>query len=387
MALFEVIEWVDDRGDEIVHRIPEDGSAETKMGSQLIVRESQAAVFFRDGKGLDVFHPGRHTLSTLNLPILSRLVGLAFEDRKSPFRCEVYFVNQRVFSEMKWGTKEPVAFRDSEFGIVRLRAFGIYTMRIVQPLLFINTLVGTRGGYSTEHIDRFLKNVIVSRLNDLLGETIDTVLNLPANYDELGVAVKLRLSDDLLKYGIELIDFFINAITPPEEVQKAIDKRASMGAIGDLNKYMKYQAAEALTEAAKSEGGSGGAMGAGLGAGMGMMLPGMVMNQMQQADQKQQGTHPGGQLEGVSSAVGNMECSSCQKQIPSNAKFCLHCGEPVPMPSNCPNCNTTVSPGAKFCMNCGTKLDSAGPPKCPACNAEMPAGTKFCMSCGEKISG
>jgi membrane protease subunit (stomatin/prohibitin family) len=380
MALLELIEWTDEIDNEMVMRIPAHGSAETKMGSQLVVRENQAAVFFRDGKGLDVFGPGRHTLSTMNLPILSRLIGMAFDDKKSPFRTEVYFVNQRVFNEMKWGTKEPVAFRDSEFGIVRLRAFGTYTLRISQPLLFVNTIVGSRGRYSARDIDSYLKNVIVSRLNDLLGETIDTVLDLPANYDELAVAVKMRLADDFLKYGVELIDFFVNAITPPEEVQQAIDKRASMGAIGDMNKYMKYQTAEALTEAAKSAGeGGGGPMGAGLGAGLGMMMPGMILNQMQQAATGQQ---PGG---AAPAQAPSMECPSCNKQIPANARFCLHCGEPVPMPSSCPNCNTALPPGAKFCLSCGTKLEDAGPPKCSACGAEMPAGTKFCMECGEKL--
>lgn len=380
MALLELIEWTDEIENEIVQRIPPHGSAETKMGSQLVVRENQAAVFFRDGKGLDVFGPGRHTLSTMNLPLLSRLIGLAFDDRKSPFRTEVYFVNQRVFSDMKWGTKEPVAFRDTEFGIVRLRAFGTYTMRIVQPLLFVNTIVGTRGRFAAKEIDAYLKNVIVSRLNDLLGETVDTVLNLPANYDELGVAVKMRLADDFLKYGIELIDFFINAITPPEEVQKAIDKRASMGAIGDMNTYMKYQTAEALTEAAKAGDGQGGAMGTGLGAGLGMMMPGMILNQMQQAGQ--------GQSQGAASAPPQtIECPSCQKQVPANARFCLQCGEPIPMPTSCPSCNTSLPPGAKFCLNCGAKLETAGPPKCPSCGAEMPPGTKFCMECGEKMSG
>jgi len=382
MALFEVIESLDERGDEIVSRFPQSGSAQTKLGSQLVVRESQAAVFFRDGKALDVFGPGRHTLSTLNLPLLTKLVGLAFNDRKSPFRTEVYFVNQRVFSEMKWGTKEPVAFRDSEFGIVRLRAFGNYTLRIVQPLLFINTLVGTRGSYSTAQIDNYLKNVIVSRLNDLLGETVKTVLDLPANYDELGVAVKMRLADDFLKYGIELLDFFVHAITPPEEVQQAIDKRASMGALGDMDKYMKYQTAEALTAAANNEGGSGGAMGAGLGAGLGMMMPGMILNQMQQSGKTEgQGQNQQSQVQ----AAPALQCPSCDKPLPVNAKFCMSCGEAVPMPSSCPSCNEAVPPGAKFCMNCGAKIEDAKAPKCPECGEEMPPGTKFCMSCGSKI--
>ena len=212
MKLLDIIEYFDETGEEIVHRIPESGSAETKVGSQLVVRENQSAVFFRDGKALDVLGAGRHTLSTMNVPLLAKAVGLPFDD-KSPFRVEVYFVNMKVFTNMKWGTKEPVPFRDSELGMVRLRAFGAYTMRVTNPLLFINDLVGTRGQYSSADIDNYLKDVIVSRLNDILGENVDTIFNMAALYDELGVAAKTRLRDDYSKYGIELLDFFINAIT------------------------------------------------------------------------------------------------------------------------------------------------------------------------------
>jgi len=171
MAMFlEVIEWFDPDGRRLVHRIPEEGSADIKMGAQLLVRESQAAVFFRDGKGLDVLGPGRHTLSTLNLPILTKILSLPW-GFTSPFRAEVYFVNLKVFTDMKWGTAEPVAFKDSELGLVRLRAFGIFTMRVTQPLLFINTLVGTQGAYTSEQVESYLREVIVSRLNDFLAST------------------------------------------------------------------------------------------------------------------------------------------------------------------------------------------------------------------------
>lgn len=177
MAVFlEVIEWLDDTGRTMIHRIPEKGSAEIKMGAQLVVRENQAAVFFRDGKAYDILGPGRHTLSTMNLPLLTKVLSLPF-GFTSPFRVEVYFANTKIFTHLKWGTKEPVAFKDSELGLVRLRAFGTYTMRIAQPLLFINTLVGTQGIYDTDQIDDFLRDVVVSRVNDLLGELLDTVFN------------------------------------------------------------------------------------------------------------------------------------------------------------------------------------------------------------------
>src|SRR5712692_8284121 len=200
--MMEVIEWFDQTGTGIVQRYPEDGSGDIKMGAQLIVRENQAAVFFRDGQGLDVLGPGRHTLSTQNLPILTRLLSLSW-GFQSPFRAEVYFVNLKVFTNMRWGTRDPVAFKDSQLGLIRLRAFGSFTMRVTQPLLFVNSLVGTQGSYTTDQIEDYLREVIVARLNDFLGETVQSLLELPRQYDEM-------------------VDFYINRITPPVDSEGAL---------------------------------------------------------------------------------------------------------------------------------------------------------------------
>ena len=156
----EIIEWLDDAGDGIVHRVPEEGSGETKLGAQLVVRDSQAAVFFKDGRGLDVFGPGRHTLTSKNLPILTKVLSLPW-GFTSPFRAEVFFVNQKVFTDLKWGTRDPVAFRDRDFGLIRLRSFGRFTIRIVEPLLFVNSIAGTQGSYRKDEIEDYLRDVIV----------------------------------------------------------------------------------------------------------------------------------------------------------------------------------------------------------------------------------
>ncbi|MEA1913345.1 MAG: SPFH domain-containing protein [candidate division WOR-3 bacterium] len=338
MALFlDVIEFLDNEGNEIVHRVPQKGSADTSLGSQLVVRESQSAVFFRDGRALDNFGPGRHTLTTANLPLLKKVVGLAFGG-KSPFRVEVYFVNHKVFTNAKWGTQEPIPFRDRELKMIRIRANGIYSYKVTQPQIFVNKIVGTENIKDRNEVEEFFKNVIVSRLTDFLGETYSTIFDLPRDYDELSIGAKSRIFEDFDKYGLELTDFYIRSITPPQEVQKMIDERTGMGVVGDLDKFTQFQAAKALRDAASQEGGAAGTgVGVGAGIGMGAMIPGMLKKSTQQPEQVK-------------------TCPKCGEAVPDDAKFCPHCGVKFEEKRFCPECGKEIQEDAKFCPHCGRKL-------------------------------
>lgn len=376
MVFLEILEWFDETGNQMIHRVPEQGSADIKFGAQLIVQENQAAVFFRDGKAYDLLGPGRHTLTTLNIPVLTKALSLPF-GFESPFRVAVYFVNTKVFTDLRWGTREPVAFKDSELGMVRLRAFGNYTMRIVQPSLFINTLVGTQGVFVTQDIADYLRDVIVSRLNDLMGESLDTIFNLPRYYDELGVALKTRLQTDFTRYGVELIDLFINSITPPDDVQKMIDERGGMKAVGDLDRFFKFKAAKAMGDLAQGsaaeagEPGGPSGMGVGLGAGMGMMLPGILLKTFQE------GGSPAKPLTLIS-------CPKCHTEIPVDSRFCAHCGHQIVIFNRCGQCNADLPAEANFCMICGAALEKKEK-VCAHCGSRNLLEAIYCNGCGEKL--
>lgn len=370
IVFLENIEWFDDTGQTLVHRIPEKGSGEIKWGAQLTVRDSQAGILFYKGRAVEAFGPGRHTLKTGNIPILTKVASLPW-GMTSPLRAEIYFVNMKVFTNMKWGTRDPVAFKDSALGLIRLRAFGVFNMRVVQPVLFVNSMVGTQGIFTAEEIEEYLNRVIVSRFNDYMGETIDSILNLPAKYDELSDGLAKKLQQDFSHFGLGLTHLYMNSITPPPEVQKAIDDRSRMGVFDDMNKLMKMKAAMAMEKASESGGGAGD----GMGMGMGLMMPAMFAQFFAGAKPETYRKDDGPPF----------ECPDCHCQIPTNAKFCPQCGHQQLVIIKCNNCGKNLTANARFCSRCGHPTEEKPKPKlCAKCGAENLANALFCNQCGEK---
>jgi len=367
--LIEIIEWMDPSGEEMIYRIPQQGSADFKMGAQLIVRESQTAIFFKNGHAADSFTEGRHTLSTLNIPILTRLLAFPF-GFNSPFRAEVYFVNQKVFTDLKWGTKHPVTFKDSKLGLIRLRGHGAFTMKINNPILFLNTIVGRQARYTSKDIQDYLRDVIIARMNDMLGEKLETILDLPSIYTELADDFKKIVTNEFDKYGLELVDFYISSITPPDDVSKMIDQRSGMEAVGDLDKFLKFEMAKGLGAAG---GPAGTGAGMGMAAGVGLMMPGMMTKVFSPEQQELK-----------RESIPTVTCPKCHTDTPEQSRYCYRCGHPMVGQNYCPSCNEQLPTEANFCLHCGYKLDVK--PKCPHCSAELIPGSKFCGECGKPIS-
>lgn len=366
----EVIEWLDSTQDTILYRFPVAGQ-EIKNGAQLIVRESQAAVFVFEGQVADVFTPGRYTVEGGNTPVLSKLGAWKY-GFNSPIKAEVYFVNTKQFTDMKWGTSNPIMLRDADFGIVRLRAFGAYSLRVADPAEFIRQVAGTNAHFQTEDIDGQLKRAIVTEFSDALGELKIPALDLAAQYKELGEAIRAKINEEFKTWGIEVMKFFVENISLPPEVEAAMDKRASMGALGDAQKYMQFQAADALRDAAQNEGGGAG-LGAGLGAGF------AVGGQMANVFGQQAG---GGSPGGGQSQAATVPCPNCGKPNTAGVKFCSECGGKMEIAKvPCVKCGADLREGAKFCSECGSSQEKA---KCTNCQYELAPGAKFCPECGTK---
>jgi membrane protease subunit (stomatin/prohibitin family) len=314
---------------------------EIMNGCQLIVAESQVAMLVSGGKIADVFEPGTHKLTTKNIPILTKLLSLPF-DFESPYKADVYYVNTKQFLDLKWGTPSRVMMRDADFGVVRIGARGKYSFRVNDAPTFMKEIFGTNREYSTSAIEEYLKSIIVSNFADALAEAKIPALDLAASYVELGDVVRQCVIEDFNKLGIAIVNVIVERITLPEEVEKAMDQRSSIGVLKDeMNTFTQYQTAQAIREAANNEG--SGAAGAGVGLGAGIAMGQAMTNAMSNQNQNTQPSQNG---------------------------------------PTCPNCGVTYNPGAKFCSNCGNKL--GGKKFCTNCGNEITPNAKFCEHCGQK---
>ena len=338
--LIDVIEWTDSSSNTMVYRF-DDGGKEIMMGAQLTVRESQVAVFVNEGRIADVFQPGRYELSTQNMPIMTALKSWKY-GFNSPFKSEVYFVNTRQFLDLKWGTSNPVMMRDKDFGMIRLRAFGIYSFRVSDPVTFLKEVFGTSALFTVEGVEGQMKRTIVSSLSDVLAQSNIPALDLAANYVELSEQALHLIAPRLAPLGLKLESFVIENVSLPQEVEQAMDRRTSMGVVGDMGKYTQFQAAEALRESANNEGGMAG-MGAGMAAAMAM---GNVM----------------------SNAMNQSQQPAAAPTAPQAQVACTNCG-------------AGIQPGSKFCPECGAKQ---GATPCISCGQPLDAAAKFCPECGAK---
>ena len=338
--LIDVIEWKDNSSKTMVYKYDMNGK-EIMMGAQLTVRESQVAIFVNEGQLADIFEPGRYELQTSNLPIMTALKSWKY-GFKSPFKADVYFINTKQFLDMKWGTSNPVMMRDAEFGMIRLRAFGIYSFRVSDPEAFLKEVFGTSALFTVDGVEGQIKRTLVSGLSDAIAESKIPALDLAANYDELSDFALKNINPKLAPLGLTLCSFVIENISLPEEVEKTMDKKTSMGVLGNLDQYAKYQAAEAMREAANNENGGMAGMGVGMGAGaaMGQMFAQSLNPAVQQAP--------------AAPAAGAV-CTACGKAIPAGVKFCPECGAKQAASAFCTNCGKEIPAGTKFCPECGAK--------------------------------
>jgi membrane protease subunit (stomatin/prohibitin family) len=314
----DVIQWTEADDSVLAYRFPM-RDMEIQMGAQLIVRETQAAVFVNEGRIADVFGPGRHRLDTQNLPLLTNLRhwDKLFE---SPFKSDVYFVSTRLRLNQRWGTQTPVTVRDAEFGIARIRAYGTYAYRIADPVRFHTEVSGTREVYAMQELEGQLRNLAITRMSDTLAGSGIAFLDLAANQVELGEQIAKRLAADVAEFGLALEGFVVENLSLPDELQQRLDERIGMGIIGNNDRYAQFQAARSIPVAAANEGG-----GAGIGAGLGA---GMAMGQM------------------MAEALRPQSSGAPQPGAPA---------QPAPPSGTCTACKTPLVAAAKFCPECGTK--------------------------------
>lgn len=337
--LLKSLEWVDNSTDTIVYKYPMDGR-QIQWGSKLTVRESQVAIFMNKGKIADVFGPGMYTLQTSNLPVLTQLMSWAY-GFKSPFYADVYFVNTKQFTNQKWGTSNPITMRDKDFGTIRIRGYGNYAFRVEEPKTFLKELFGTNSTFTTADISSYLKSIIVSSLSDTIAESKVSALDIASNLTEFSTSATEALSESFTNLGLKLTKLVIENISFPEEVEKAIDTRSSMGVLSDsMDTFVKYQSAHAIRDAAKNQGTAGIGTQLGTGVAIGEMMKESLKSSNSASKQESEGKF----------------CPSCGAKNPKTAKFCVECGSKLAVKGKCPKCGAEISAKSKFCPECGEKL-------------------------------
>ncbi len=365
--MLKVVECTDDTYNTIVYKYPISDRYALMKGSQLIVRESQEAIFVSEGKIADVFQAGRYELDTKNLPVITKLLSwkYAFE---TPFTGDIYFVNTKQFTGLKWGTQNPVMMRDKDFGMIRLRGYGTYAFKVKKPEIFMREVFGTMRSYATCDIQDYLKKIIVSSLTDAIAESKIPALDLASSYDEIGDYTRAKLSEKFDEYGLELTSLVVENLSLPEEVEKAMDTRTSMGVMGDkMGTFTQYQTAKAIGDAARNP--SGGA-GAGIGIGAGFGMGGLMAKTVSES------------LNAQSKAEDGVPCPKCGATLKKGAKFCSECGEKLAQTKICAKCGAEIKKSAKFCPECGEACKST---KTCSCGAEVKASAKFCPECGKPV--
>ena len=392
MKMYDILKW-DDESASVNDIVAFKHEAEDfNTHTQLIVHDSQEAVFFKDGKALDIFAAGRHTLSTQNVPMLGKLLKLP-TGGETPFHAEVYFVNKVFMQDLKWGTPTPILMEDPEEGVnIHVRSFGLFGAHIEESGRFLRKIVGTRKMYSKTELADFLRAKLIEKITDLLGKTIREqkvgILNISTKFSQLSEAMQEQITPYFAEFGIAIDNFSFNNISALEEDLRAINdakvakrkmimEAEAMKAKREIEGYTYQQerAFDVMGAAASNEStGSGQFMGAGMGIGMGVAMGGVVGQNMGEMANMAFGNNAQ-QAQQAPQAV----CPSCKAPVAQGAKFCNNCGQKLV--ATCPNCNAEVTPGAKFCNNCGQKLISG----CPACGAETAPGAKFCNNCGQKL--
>ena len=388
MKVFDIIKY-EGTNDVFVWKFP---GEDFNTLSQLIVSESQEAVFFKDGNALDLFSHGRYTLHTQNIPLIRRVVNLPFNG-ESPFHCQVYFINKVVSMDVLWGTSSPIPIQDAVYKIILpVRANGQFGVRVSDSRKLLVKLVGTVEQFDQQTLRKYFKGILLTHIKDYIAAEFVrnnvSFLEIHSHLREISDGIRKSLEEKFLQYGIELVEFNVNEITPPEDdpsylqLKNALAKKAEMSVMG--YDYQQERAFNVLDTAAANEGTSSDIMGAGMGLGMGVNLGNVIGGAMGGAMANAQPDMKPEAKEEKKSAEG-IKCRSCGAEIPEGAKFCLECGTKVETQTEkgtviCPKCGVSV-PNGKFCLECGAKLKNI----CSNCGAECVPGAKFCLECGNKL--